>query len=221
MEQFEFDGRLFSRAFLNYLLGINFLKKHCKTAKINRVLEIGGGYGALGEILLSDPRSKCFYIDIDIPPAGVAASYYLQSIFNREKIGDYTILRKENTLKIDELQERYSAVVLCPWQLPKLTGSIDLFVNYISFQEMEPEVVQHYLEHVQRLSPRYILLRNLREGKQIAKSPSDIGVKQPILGEDYDQFLPGYSLTATNTVPFGFETEDGFHSELRLYCRTG
>ena len=55
------------------------------------------------------------------------------------------------------------------WQIEKLKGKIDLFVNFISFQEMEPEVVKNYLLKVINLKPKYILLRNLREGKQIKK----------------------------------------------------
>ena len=218
LEQFEFDGRRFSRAFLNYLLGLNYLKNTCAPKGIHNILEIGGGYGSLGEILLDDPRNGSFYIDVDIPPTGFAATYYLQSRFGRKAVGDYEMLRNQSSLSIDDLRQRFSAVVLCPWQLPKITGVIDLFVNYISFQEMEPDIVENYLRHVQRLAPRYILLRNLREGKQAVNVASALGVRKPILGPDYDQFLPGYTLVSSNTLPFGRETEDGFHSELRLYC---
>jgi putative sugar O-methyltransferase len=219
VEQYEFDNRLFSRASLNYLLGINYFKKICGDKNIKTILEIGGGFGSFGEILLGDTRNDVFYIDVDLPPTACVATFYLQSIFGCERIGDYTMLRESMKLDINELKKDYSSVVLCPWQLPRLVGNIDLFVNFISFQEMEPEIVENYLQHVMRLNARYLLLRNLREGKQKAKNDSDIGVKTPILGVDYDRFLPGYSLLGTNTVPFGYETDDGFHSELRVYCR--
>ena len=51
---------------------------------------------------------------------------------------------------------------LSSWQIEKLLGKIDIFVNFISFQEMEPKVVRNYINHVIRLSPKFILLRNLR-----------------------------------------------------------
>ena len=54
------------------------------------------------------------------------------------------------------------------WKIEDLRGSIDLFVNFISFQEMEPHIDSNYVLHVQRLSPNGVLLRNLREGKQLA-----------------------------------------------------
>jgi hypothetical protein len=44
-------------------------------------------------------------------------------------------------------------------------------------------------------------------------------VKDPILGKDYDTYLEGFQLVATNVLPFGYRTIDGFHSELRLYAK--
>jgi len=217
VEQFVFDGRRYSRSMLNYLLGLNFIKQHCDLSDVNTVLEIGGGFGTLGEIFLGDERNHCFYIDVDIPPTGFVASWYLQQVFGADNIGAYDVLRNEK-LDITELRQRYRGVVLCPWQLPDLAGKVDLLVNFISFQEMEPEVVQNYLNQVDRLGAKYVLLRNLREGKQKATGDS-LGVREPVKGDDYDDFLPNYRLVAANTVPFGYRTVDGFHSELRIYQR--
>ena len=139
------------------------------TSDIHTVLEIGGGYGTLGEILLSDQRNNCFYIAVDIVPTAFISTYYLQQLFGENNVGDYGVLREENVLEIDTLRDRYKAVVLNSWQLPKLKGKIDLFVNFISFQEMEPEVVKNYLENVYRLGAKFVLLRNIREGKKKAK----------------------------------------------------
>ncbi len=217
LEQFEFDGRRFSRSFLNYLLGINFLKKHVKNQQIENVLEIGGGFGTLGEILLGDNRNNCFYIDVDIPPLSFVSAYYLGHVFGKEHIGSYEELRSSDLLEIEKLKKHYKAACLCSWQLPKLSGKIDLFVNFISFQEMEPFVVENYCNHILRLEPEFVLLRNLKEGKQKKTDSRPQGVETPILGTDYDTFLPGYNLIDTDTTIFGFLTEDGFHSELRLY----
>ena len=219
LEQFEFDGRRLSRPFLNYLLGISFIKRHCDIESLGTVLEIGGGHGCLGEIVLGDSRNNGFYIDVDIPPTAFFATWYLQEVFGREAIADHESLSNRETIEIEELRRNYRGAVICPWRLPDLQGNIDLFVNFVSFQEMEPPVVENYLSLIQKLSPRYVLLRNLREGKQIAKNPGEFGVETPILGADYDGFLDRYSLLATNVLPYGHLTEDGFHSELRIYQR--
>ena len=189
-EQYEFNGARFSRSMLNYLLGLCFLKRHVSTADIKVVMEIGGGFGTLGEILHCDPRNGCFYLDVDIPPTSFAATYYLQGVLGAKNVGTYDELTALGSLEVGNLSSRFKAAVICPWQLPKVSGALDLFVNFISFQEMEPDVVHHYLDHVERLKTRYVLLRNLREGKQKAKAPDQLGVHEPIRGADYDEFLP-------------------------------
>ena len=219
IEHFCFEGRNFSRSFLNYTLGLNFLKKHIGNCSIHTVLEIGGGYGTLGEILIGDERNNCFYINLDIPPVAFVSTYYLQSVFGKESIADYEDLKDETTLDIASLKQHYKAINTCVWEIEKLHGKIDLFVNFISFQEMEPDVVQNYCMHIERLQPSFVLLRNMEEGKKKKDKDTLYGVENPILGNDYDTFLPNYKLIAQDSTTFGFVTEDGFHSQLRLYQR--
>ena len=206
------DKRGFSRSFLNYLHGLVFPKQQLGEVGIKTVLEVGGGYGTLGEIL-NQAGGDYTYIDVDIPPTGAVASYYLRQQEGLDLI-DYMETRNVREIRVPKLGQQ---MVLCPWQLPRLKGRVDLFWNFISFQEMEPDVVKFYLKEAHRLGSRYVLLRNLREGKQRRTDKNAVGVNDPILGEDYDQFLSDYRLVATNVFPFGFQTIDGFHSELRLY----
>jgi len=219
IEQHTFNNRNFSRSFLNYLLGLNFLKQTVDTQNIKTVMEIGGGFGTLGEILLGDERNEIFYINADIPPVGFVSSYYLQEVFGKNNIADYNDLKDLEILDIEHLKEKYKALNIASWQVPKLQGKIDLFVNFISFQEMEPEVVQNYCNYIDKLEPQYILLRNMLEGKRKQSDDFKAGVKEPILGDDYNNFLPNYKLIASDSEVFGFVTEDGFHSQLRIYER--
>lgn len=211
-EHFCFEGKLFSRSTLNYLNGLSFLKQHVDTSNILSILEIGGGFGTLGEIAA---QSNISYINVDIPPTAAVSSYYLSNIIKSNLI-NYLDTRKLNEIEVPKNGDQ---MVLCTWQLPLLNGVIDLFVNFISFQEMEPYVVKNYLKHVDRLQPKYILLRNMKEGKAKKTSTVTHGVETPIIGSDYDTFLENYELLATNVFPFGYKTMDGFHSELRLYKR--
>ena len=213
-DQVTFEGRRFSRSLLNYLHGLVFIKQVLGEPEIRSILEIGGGYGTLGEIL-HQTGGNYAYVDVDIPPTSAVASYYLSQISGL-RLTDYSATREQASIAVPAPGEQ---MVLCPWQLPRLQGQVDLVWNYISFQEMEPEVVRFYLDQGRRLGARYVLLRNLREGKQKRSATCAVGVKQPILGSDYDTFLPGYRLAATNVLPFGYRTIDGFHSELRLYVK--
>ena len=95
---------------------------------------------------------------------------------------------------------------------------VDIDLNFISFQEMEPPVVENYLKHVKRLGARWIMLRNMREGKQ-KKTAHSGGVEVPIKRDDYLAMLSDYELVEANVHPFGYQTVDGFHSELLLLKR--
>jgi putative sugar O-methyltransferase len=215
VEHFEFNGRCFSRSALNYLLGLVLLKKHLNGDVPRTILEIGGGFGALGEILSSAGITDLHYIDVDIPPTSFVAQYYLSEVLGKDNVATYSRTADNDSIEIGTLPP---VAVLCSWQIERLKGQVDLFVNFISFQEMEPHIVKNYLSHVTRLGARWILLRNLREGKQLRK-PDGVGVDTPILGDDYLEMLPGYDLAERNVIPFGYQTVDGYHSELLLLKR--
>jgi putative sugar O-methyltransferase len=215
VEQFEFDSQIFSRSALNYLLGMSMLKKHLNGEIPQTVLEVGGGFGTLGEVLASAAISDLRYIDIDIPPTSFVAQYYLTEVFGKDDVAGYAQTAQQDRIFIDQLPQ---AAALCPWQIERLQGNVDLFVNFISFQEMEPHVVNNYLKQVARLNTKWVLLRNLREGKSVAKNKT-VGVKRPILSEDYLKMLPSYELIERNVNPFGYQTVDGFNSELLLLKR--
>lgn len=218
VEQFEFESRRFSRSSLNYLLGLALLKKHLHGEPLRTVLEIGGGFGTLGEVLASAGLEGLRYIDVDIPPTSFVAEQYLKAVLGVDNVLGYVQTRERTEIQIESLPQ---ASVLCSWQIEKLRGAVDLFVNFISFQEMEPAVVSNYLAQVTRLKARWILLRNMREGKQVRKGVDSVGVETPIRSDDYLAMLPGYRLVERNVLPFGFRTVDGYHSELLLLqCKT-
>ena len=215
IEHFEFNQRKFSRSSLNYLLGLVFLKKHLIGPVPKVVMEIGGGFGSLGEILYHSGINGFKYIDIDIPPTLFAAQSYLSQL-----VGTGEILTYDNSKKMDrlEISSFPSMTTLPAWEIERVKGEIDLFVNFISFQEMEPDIVTNYLSHVKRLGAKWLLLRNMREGKQ-KKQPNKPGVETPILSGDYVNILEGfnYGLVARNVEPFGYKTLDNFNSELLLF----
>jgi putative sugar O-methyltransferase len=215
IEHWEFNERKFSRSSLNYALGLALLKKHIVDAP-QTVLEIGGGFGTLGEILSQSGINQMRYIDVDIPPTSFIAQYYLSEVLGKENVATFAETRTSDSIDINTLPK---ASVLASWQIEKLQGKVDLFVNFISFQEMEPHIVSNYLQHVSRLETSWILLRNMREGKQVRKSPNEVGVETPILSEDYLSMLPEYELIERNVFPYGYQTVDGYHSELLLLRR--
>ena len=84
---------------------------------------------------------------------------------------------------------------------------------------MEPDVIKNYVSKIIKLSPKFILLRNLREGKQ-KKNKKKVGVTKQTKKLDYIRFFSkNYILIASNVIPFGFKTYDNFSSELLLFKR--
>jgi len=213
IEHFCFNHSYFSCSFLNYLLGLVFLKKHIDCSQIRTVLEIGGGYGTLGEILLKS-TNEIFYIDIDIPPVAYVATRYLEHVFSKSDVLNYELTRDNNIINICDYSQVHRAMVLCSWQLPKLKGDIDLFVNYSSFQEMEPNIVHNYVRLINRLSPKYILLRNNPEGKNVAQRIGETGVIEKTTKDHYIKYLNGHELIASDKEVFGKE-----HSEVMIFKR--
>ena len=216
IEQYEFDGKFYSRSSLNYLLGLCLLKRHLKPEdKIETIVEIGGGFGTLGEILSYTKATK--YIDLDISPTSFVAHQYLEHVYGINNINEYN--QKWDVIEIEKLRR---CSVLHSWQVEQLEGKIDLFVNFISFQEMELNIIQNYLNQIKKTEPNWILLRNIKEGKQLRKENNKTGVLVPIVTEDYIKMLEDqYELIDRNIFPFGYKTVDGFHSELTLYKRKG
>ncbi|MFP5021084.1 putative sugar O-methyltransferase [Pseudonocardia phyllosphaerae] len=206
-EQLVFDGNRFSRSALNYLRGLVMLKRAVPDLDVSTVLEIGGGYGTLGEILAGgNPGLR--YIDVDIPPVAAVATHYLKQVFGADGVTDYADTRDRDEIRIADLDT--PATMLCSWQLPQLTGSVDLFANFISFQEMEPDVVRNYAKLVTDLGARWLLLRNSPTGKP--------NVREPMLRQYYLDFFDAYELVDCDAGLYGQDSE-GTVSEVMVLAR--
>ncbi|WP_346891639.1 putative sugar O-methyltransferase [uncultured Roseibium sp.] len=216
-EHFSFKGRHYSRSALNYLIALTFLAQFADLEQCHTFLEIGGGFGTLGEILSKTRKPGTYrFINVDIPPTCEVADYYLgEACRATERMASTEACRTDH----HPIGDLPPLTVLPNWQVEALSGRIDVFVNFFSFQEMEPEVVANYLEHVDRLGPKWILLRNMREGKQERTDDNPVGVATPIKGPFYAEQLPNYVLRATDADIFGSTTADGFHSDLSVFER--
>jgi len=199
------------------LRGLTFLKNSVDTNGIENVLEIGGGYGALGEILLTSD-STSFYVNIDIPPVAAVSSYYLTQLFGKDQVLTYDQSKDWKEIDIKRIKETHRCAVFCPWQLPKITGEFDLFVNFISFQEMEPDVVENYISCVKPLTTKFVLLRNSRSGKPKATNQKSIGVFEPTTTDRMITMFQTFKVVKRDHTVYGDFSKD-FISELICLSR--
>jgi putative sugar O-methyltransferase len=218
-ERFTFDGKSYSRSMLNYLRAFNLFKRETDSSKLRSILEIGGGYGTLGEILLKS-RSDGFYVNVDIPPVAAISTYYLQQVFGAENVLTYSQSRTLGRIDLGDLKTRYKAVVLCPWQLPKLAGQVDLFANFMSFQEMEPDVVRNYIKIVQPLVSSHALIRNSALGKKVANGAGDVGVIEQVKIAFIRAEFKEFDCLAADAFVYGEENEARtYQSEVLVLAR--
>ncbi|MBW4935561.1 putative sugar O-methyltransferase [Marinobacter sp. F4206] len=218
-EYYSFDGKFYSRSMLNYLRALTYLNSLTKGDPIDSIMEIGGGYGTLGEIFLSSSNDN-FYVNIDIPPLAAVSASYLCRVFGEDQVLIYEESRDLEVIDLDSLRKKYRAVVLCPWQLPRITGSVDLFANFISFQEMEPDVVENYSKLVQPLIKKYLLLRNSASGKSIAKTTNDLGVLEPVTTDFIIELFNDFQVLGRESRLYGYENRAGtFRSEVSVSKR--
>jgi hypothetical protein len=165
--------------------------------------------------------NSSFYVDVDIPPVAAVATYYLKPVFGSENVLSYDQSREMSEINLDKLNGKFRCVVLCPWQLPKVSGKVDLFANFISFQEMEPEVVRNYISLVQSITRYFVLLRNSQYGKEVAEKPGDIGVLNPVTNDMVIKLFNQFEVIGRNSSVFGNIYERAnFYSEVICLERT-
>ena len=149
-DTFQIKDHTIGASYLNSFLRLSSYETHVDFNSLSTVLEIGGGFGANAHTLLTAFPNICNYIYVDIPPMLYVGTQYLKSIYNSEVI-DYSALCGVEDLNIKTHSER-KIYALCPWQLEMLSGSIDLFYNSASFQEMSVDIIENYAKLINKLS---------------------------------------------------------------------
>ncbi len=176
------------RGYLNYLLCLAALSQHVEEPPTS-FLEIGGGFGVLGEIVLSrDPEAR--YVDLDIPPLVTVASWYLRQLFDADKITTYT-----PDMALGQPISIPASGVLPNYRLEDLTGDYEVFVNSFSFQEMEPEVVRHYIAAVADKNVRYAVTLNSRGGKATSRPPGGQAPRDPVTSDRIVEWFGEHGFT--------------------------
>ena len=182
------EGRYYTLPFLHFFLRYLFAASAIDMESLGFVWELGPGYGGQAEIFLKlHPRVT--YIAMDIPPMAYVTERYLQALFPGEVLG-YAETREMERIGQTEIGS-HRVVILCPWQTPQLDLPVDLFWNAASFQEMEQNVVQNYLDWVDRLAAKRVLLYTSVTGHK----PGAGGQVAPITAQSILEMLsPKYAL---------------------------
>ncbi len=138
---------------------INLINNYLNLSNLNSILEIGPGSCNLTSLLKAHFNIKNFIL-IDLPETLTSTIPIINNLFPDSKI----LFPHENFDKIDQsLIEKYDFIFLTPGQLNTVSENIvDLSINTDSFQEMNLEQVNLYLDLIQRASKKnsYFFIKN-------------------------------------------------------------
>lgn len=213
-----FNNIPYSRVYLKYLRCLAMLKKnvHAGSGSIRNVIELGAGFSPLGEIILKAGGGDYFYVDVDLPPMAALATHYLREVFGHDAVLDYAATRTMDVIDVEKVRATHRAMVLCPWQLERLRGEFELFCNFTSFQEMEPDVVQNYASVLSPLLTRYALIMNRRHGQPRAAQKGQRGVLEPVSMDFILGCFKGFDILDRNQDVFGL-----YEQEAAVLARPG
>jgi putative sugar O-methyltransferase len=212
---FDFRGRFYTTSWLNYYLRYVYVARFINLSQ-KIIIEIGPGSGKQAHLLkLAHP--DCTIVVFDIPPQSYVANQYLSAVLGDDCIGyDKT---REFRSSADFTAGKVH--VLCNWQIEIIREfSFDLLWNAASFQEMEPDIVRHYLKACSGASNVYLM--EAMTGQTVAPNAGEHGVLKATTMETYRSALKKYELRdlfaaplATPIHPINYQYVDSFWSRRR------
>lgn len=186
---FESRGKRYSMQFLSYYPRYCFAHEHLQFRGDEVIVELGSGSGHQVEML------KKLYPGMTILCFDLPASLFLCELYLSQALGGEVVVGTERTSSWTDLSrlERGKVHFFGNWQFPVLRDfAFDVFWNAASFGEMEPHVVEHYLEIVLGNAAAIYLLQ-ARHGKETVGTAH---VERQTTFADYDRFVAGYELMA-------------------------
>jgi len=166
----EIDGALWTLTHLRlcntFINGIT----HFVLPKDAIVCELGTGMGRNIEIMASLYPEYTFLM-FDIPPQLYIANQYLKKVFGNRVIPFEEAYGLDVTGKLTLPVELKGKIIILPTVRMPMWSSlkINLFWNSDSFQEMEPEIVENYLNLVKKMNPQGIYINAYPEGNYWGK----------------------------------------------------
>jgi putative sugar O-methyltransferase len=185
-DQFTIGSNLYNTLSLSYYIRLCFLNKHLTLNGNEVIIELGSGSCHQIEVI------KKLYPNITILCFDLPGPLYLGERFMRGVFGSDQIVSSSECMGWQDLSKVQKGKIhfFGNWQCELVQGfNYDIFWNAASFGEMEPKVVQHYL-NIFSPGAKSIFLLQASKGKERHR------VKDPILFENYDEWVPGFQRIA-------------------------
>jgi putative sugar O-methyltransferase len=151
-------GKLISQDLANSIREYNAILSEDRRLprSLKRVAELGAGYGRLGHVFLSDGKTK--YCIFDIPPALFVSQWYLGAAHPEKTV--FRFRHFEDFSDIAEELGRSDMAFFTPNQMELFPeGYFDIFASISTLPEMAADQIDNYLRQAERLSRRYVYLK--------------------------------------------------------------
>ncbi|MBI3336787.1 putative sugar O-methyltransferase [Candidatus Peregrinibacteria bacterium] len=132
----EWKGKKMNGNFLKAADELEVIERY--VPRLNYVVEIGGGFGAMAEVVIKK-RHPVVYCIIDLPETLKVAEIYLKSVFPERHETSIILIEAGNYDKAKELVQHP-----------------DLFINSNSFAEMNIETVKNYFKFIESFDDVYL-----------------------------------------------------------------
>jgi putative sugar O-methyltransferase len=141
---FEWRGHLVTADWLLHVVRAAAFYRRVPPAAVRRMIEIGPGLGLSSLAHLALNPSLETIVNVDIPPVLYVSTQFLKSVDGLTVV-DMRDAEHDGRILLDGGSRARACVVqIAPWQLPRIQGTVDLFFNAYSFQEMERDVCGNY-----------------------------------------------------------------------------
>lgn len=145
----KFNDDEFSTYYLQILNMLDLVRKNSNLDSVNSFLEIGPGFGANIHLIEQNFLKIRKFIVVDIVPNIWVVTNYLKNFYG-DSVIDYLETREMDEIKFKD-DKTLEIFVIPPWQIDKISSSIECFYNSNSFVEMTPEIITNYAKNLTRI----------------------------------------------------------------------
>lgn len=180
---FTMGTRVYTHSFLNYYWRYAYCSQFARFDRIDNIVEIGSGAGKQVEVIKKLHPHINFYL-LDLAPSLYICSQFLKGVFPDDVV-DYRDSRGHRSILADRPGR---IMILSNAQVDDIAPEgTTLFWNAASFGEMEPPVVENYLQVIKPMSDAVFLFQCMG-GKEKA-GPERGGVLEQTKLEHYRRYL--------------------------------
>ena len=152
----KYQDNEYSTHYIRMASRVEILSEKFDFSKIQSFFEIGGGFGANINFLVTNFPNIKRIIYLDAVPNIYVGTEYLRHHFN-DQVKDYLFTKEKKEIEFSNNDE-LEIICIPPWEIEKINAKIDHFHNAASFVEMPKKVIENYVKFIKKFEIKDISL---------------------------------------------------------------